>query len=73
MISVFTSVFRPQNVSGDTQNALHSMSVTVHPSKEVSDVSIFSTTSVFGAMNSVRAEISSSLTSVEADIQKEFG
>lgn len=59
-------MFRPQNVLMDNQHVTSSMSVAVHPSQEVSNMSNVSTTRVVRALNSVGVEIQSSLISVWA-------
>lgn len=69
MLSFFKSIFKTEN----TEEGLpSSMSVTVHPSREYSEMSNLSTTSVVGALNSVGLEMQKSLLNMQTVMEKGF-
>ena len=68
MISFFKSIFKSENVVEG--NAPPSMNVTMHPSKEFSDMSNLSTTSVVGALNLVGTYIQNSVHNMQKCIEK---
>ncbi len=62
-------MFRTQNVSMDNQHVTSSMSVTVHPNQEVSDMSNLCSSRVVRTLNSVGVDSQSSLISARADMK----
>ena len=68
MLSFFKSIFKTENPEEGISPP--SMSVTMHPSTEFSEMSNLSTTSVVGALNSLGSEMQRSLHNMQMVIEK---
>ena len=68
MLSFFKSIFKTDNPEEGISPP--SMSVTMHPSTEFSEMSNLSTTSVVGAVNSLGSEMQRSLNNMQTVIEK---
>ena len=70
MLSFFKSIFKTENPEEGISPP--SMSVTMHPSKDLSEISNLSTTTVVDALNTVGLDMQKSLHNMQTVIKKGF-